>query len=131
MQKKSELVSQSLVKFFRFFVLILPFILLFSYRPRLVLGTNETMNFELSLPLVWLVAFGLYSLFLMVKTRKLKLILEKWYLFLFPLFLTMSVFWSPNFTRGFLTVGILWLIYVAGFSFYLFRHILSTVSVIT
>ena len=38
-----------------FLVLILPAVLFFSYYPVISFGANETMNFELSLPMIWLV----------------------------------------------------------------------------
>ena len=87
----------------------LPVVVFFSYLPVIKLGANETMNFELSLPLIWLAVFGILSL------RKIRLIWKKlgkyamaWLLFV--IFATISVIWSLNLLRGILTAGIGWLI---------------------
>ncbi len=42
-------------------VYALPAVLFFSYYPILSFGSNSSMNFELSLPLIWLVIFDLFS----------------------------------------------------------------------
>lgn len=141
----------------------LPVTLFFSYHPVISLGANSSMNFELSLPLIWLVIFDILSFILMLilgyqqhkirhfsaKTdqQSAKNALEttkstaktdqrsesiknpaqarsfpglsdrRFFLFaLFPLYLTISVFWSPNPLRGLLTAGIVWLIFFAVFS---------------
>ena len=91
---------------------LLPIVLLFSYYPVISLGQNETMNFELSLPLFWLVLFffasipDLFQFFTHLnKTRILSL--------LFPLYLTISIIWSPNKPRAILTAGVFWLVVFA------------------
>lgn len=117
-----------LVKTFRFFVYILPAILFFSYWPNFHLGTNSSMNFEFSLPLIWLALFNLLSLVLIIKNHKLKDILKYWYWLLFPASLTLSIIWSTNPVRGILTCGILWLLYFAGFSLYELRSYLKADS---
>lgn len=111
-------------KVFRGFLYVLPVVLYFSYYPVISLGSNETMNFEFSLPLLWLVAFDLFSFGLFFKDKLWKSLGKKWVWLLFPGFLSLSVLWSPNKIRGILTVGILWLIYFAVFSFYEYREIL-------
>lgn len=40
----------------------LPAVLFFSYHPIISLGANSSMNFELSLPLIWIILFDLISL---------------------------------------------------------------------
>lgn len=40
----------------------LPAVLFFSYHPIISLGANSSMNFELSLPLIWLILFDFISL---------------------------------------------------------------------
>ena len=106
---------KKLSKVFKFLVKILPAILFFSYFPVISFGTNETMNFELSLPLIWLLIFDVVAFVLMIK-KKLLFKNLKWQWVLFPLWLTLTVVWSRNSVRGLLTVGILWLIYFAGYA---------------
>lgn len=142
MKKASKSSSKPLTKLsvtYSIFLAALPPLLFFSYFPVISLGGNETMNFELSLPLLWLIFFDLFALFLLIKTRHcLKspkiaksskspkslnspnpLKFSKILLWLpFPIFLTLSIAWSLNPLRGLLTAGILWLIYFAVFSFF-------------
>ena len=109
---------------FKLFILILPLILFFSYYPIIGLGANESMNFELSLPLIWLVLFDVLVFIMMTRERILFRGLKgKWGWLLFPVYLTFSVFWSLNSLRGILTVGILWLIYFAVYGMYQFRKL--------
>ncbi len=101
-------------KIFKGLIYGLPAILFFSYYPIVSLGTSASMNFEFSLPLIWLVVFDVVGLALMIKQKLVfKDFKRKWIWLLFPLWLSLSVFWSLNSLRGFLTVGILWLIYLA------------------
>ncbi len=105
----------------RFLVYVLPLALMFSYYPIITLGKNETMNLELSVPLVWLVVFDILAVCLMAKRRVLFAVFNergRWLWLLFPAFLTISVIWSLNILRGILVVGILWLIYVAVYGFF-------------
>lgn len=116
---------------------LLPAVLFFSYYPIISLGTNSSMNFELSLPLIWLVLFDLLSLLELIRqvwtARKKQsnktlrttafainlpgLSDRRFFLFaLFPLYLTISVFWSANPLRGLLTAGVMWLVFFAIFA---------------
>ncbi len=145
---------------------ILPAILFFSYYPVIRLGSNSSMNYELSLPLIWLVIFDIIAFVGMVScsrpsfNRKLKVVTQKalkrpsatngernerssarndgseqacrvglfglqyrgisdrkFFLFaLFPLYATLSIFWSSNHTRAILTAGIIWLLFFAIFA---------------
>lgn len=132
----------------------LPAVLFFSYHPIISLGANSSMNFELSLPLIWLILFdfisltnfailfrgyknsdacskvekgsrkrGFAMLFESIKTwprgperSSRKAIAEPLVFLLFPLYCTLSVFWSANPLRTILTVGILWLVIFAVFA---------------
>ncbi len=110
--------------FFKFLICILPICLFFSYYPVISFGGSETMNFELSVPLIWLVAFDLLGFILLCKSKKLfNGSRGKWIWLLFPAWLLLTVLWSLNPTRGVLTVGILWLIYFAGYIMWSFREI--------
>lgn len=105
---------RKLSNIYRILVYAFPGILFFSYYPVMRLGSDETMYFELSLPLIFLVLFDLVALILMVEKKVLfRDFRKKWMFLLFPIFLTFSVLWSANSLRGFLTVGVLWLLYFA------------------
>lgn len=175
-----------------FLVYLLPAALFFSYHPVISLGSDASMNFELSIPLLWLVIFDILAFVLLImmkiaerktsfsspaaafatneerterastrnesygnrakknllffrgdaresersedglrermqRRRKARrsgwganfpgLSDRRFFLFaLFPLYLTISVFWSPNPLRGLLTAGIVWLIFFAVFT---------------
>ena len=114
---------------YRLLIYALPGVLCFSYHPIIRFGASESMNFELSLPLVWLVVFDIVALVLMVQKKKLFCkVGKKWPWLLFPIFVTISVLWSMNFVRGVLTAGILWLIYFAGYVMWQLRSILADVG---
>lgn len=105
-----------------YFVYALPAVLFFSYHPVISLGANESMNFELSLPLIWLVLFDFGAFILMLllgrKYRHLPGISDRRFflLALLPLYLTLSILWSDNRLRGLLTAGVMWLIFYAVFA---------------
>lgn len=116
----------------------LPVVLFFSYYPIISLGNDATMNFELSLPLIWLVVFDLTAFLTLIglgleqrrqhatsKNRSSGFWTEnfgnltdrKFFLFaLFPLYATCSIFWSANPLRAVLTAGIIWLLFFAVFA---------------
>ncbi len=93
------------------------------------------MNFELSLPLIWLVFFDLVAFIVLVDYQRKQRVFAKnaqkgpwglelpgisdkrFFLFsLFPFYATISAFWSPNPTRAILTAGVLWLTFFAVFA---------------
>ena len=104
-------------KLYKVLILLLPVVLCFSYFPVISLGKSETMNFELSLPLVWLVVFDVVALVEVIRNKKIGLIFRNWWWLSFPAFATMAILWSDNMIRGVLTCGIMWLIYFAIFAF--------------
>ncbi len=111
-------------KIFRGFIYVLPAVLFFSYYPIISLGSDSTMNFELSLPLIWLVLFDLIALVLLIRDKIIGEIFKWWAVLLFPIFASLSLVWSLNLIRGILTVGIMWLVYFACFAIYSLREIL-------
>lgn len=112
---------KKLNNFLKCLVNVLPVVLYFSYFPIISFGANETMNFELSLPMIWLVIFDFVALILMLQKKVLfKNIKLQW--LLFPLWITLTVIWSRNLMRGVLTVGILWLIYFAGYGLWSLKN---------
>lgn len=110
--KKTKL---TISKIFASLFLISPLVFFFSYYPLISFGSTESMNFELSLPLIWLVLFDICAAILYFREyRKLPALTLKLVLYLlFPIYVSLSIFWSPNFVRGFLTAGIIWLIFIA------------------
>ena len=118
------MLRKNLNKVFEYFLYVLPAVLFFSYYPIISFGANETMNFELSLPLIWLVLFDLLVFVILIREKRLfKGLKKKWPWLLLPVYLTVSVFWSLSPVRGVLTVGILWLIYFAINGMYEFREL--------
>ena len=112
-------------KLYRYFLYVLPLVLCFSYFPVISLGSNETMNFELSLPLIWLALFFVLSLVMVICKYRKQLFTKVfgnilWWLF--PLFATLSICWSLNPLRGLLTVGVMWLLFFAVISFWELRE---------
>ncbi len=97
-----------------------PAILFFSFFPSLKLGETDSMYLELSLPLIWLALFSLISLKDVLRYLKTNF---KTPLLLFPLFLALSVLWSKNPLRGFLTFGVSLCIFISIISFILFIKI--------
>ncbi len=105
-----------------FLLYSLPAILFFSYYPRIPLPfVSDSTNYELSLPLIWLLLFSILSLkifakiiiksFFNIKTAPKPSLLTLLPL-LFPLYLTITILWSPNPLRAFFTSGILWCLYI-------------------
>lgn len=102
---------------------LLPVVIFCSYYPIISLGANASMNFELSLPLIWLVLFdGVSFLVLLTLARAPRRpfpgITDRkiFLLSLFPFWATLSIFWSANPVRATLTAGIIWLLFFAIFS---------------
>ncbi len=123
---------QKFVKLYKGFIYVLPAVLFFSYYPVISLGSNESMNLELSLPLIWLALFDILSIILLILVIKPKRdyfgISDRHFFFLslFPFYCTVSIFWSPNTTRAVLTAGIVWALFFAIFSIvFLAKHILK------
>ncbi len=108
---------KTLSKIVRGLVYSLPAVLFFSYYPVIALGANGTMNFELSLPLVWLVVLdGCFAVAITMQKRWREVgrdILHGCHWLVFPVIASLSILWSLNTVRGILTGGILWLLVVA------------------
>ncbi len=107
---------QKLSKIYKILLMFLPVVLYFSYFPVISLGRDESMNFELSLPLIYLVIFDVVAMVLMGVRGKLGLYVKKWPYLLFPIFASLSILWSSNIVRGVLTAGIILVLYIAVFS---------------
>lgn len=108
-------------------VYALPAVLFFSYHPVISFGGNESMNFELSLPLLWLAIFDILAFVWMlwwgIEQRRLgkthfEGISDRRFFLLavFPLYLTFTIFWSANRLRGLLTIAVIWAVFFAVFA---------------
>ena len=129
--------TSSLSKIQKVMLLCLPFCLFFSYHPVIPIFSTSTTNFELSIPLLWLLIFAIlslpenfrlyiYSLRIVIKTKTLvnktprpssrhktdKLYPHFLRLFslIYPFFVTVNSIGSPNFLRAILTSGVIWCI---------------------
>ena len=114
--------KNNLEKIYKIFLYIMPAVLYFSFWPWINFGANDTMNFDLSLPLIWLALFDILAFILMVKKKVLKEVFSRWMWLLFPVFLTISILWSHDKLRSILIMGILWMLYFAVFAFYIFKE---------
>ena len=118
-KRVSNLIDFTNLRKFNYFQitwLMAPVFIWFSYHPIITLGKNATMNLELSLTLIYLLALGLVSAISIAKKisvnnyknlLKNKLILS---LGVFNLLCQLSLIWSANFLRGVLTSGIIFII---------------------
>ena len=105
---------KKLEKLYKILFVGLPVALYFSYFPVISLGSDVTMNFELSVALIWLVVTVACGVVVLVGRGELwaavcKWARRKWLWLLFPVWATLSVVWSLNMVRGVLTVGVMWL----------------------
>ena len=130
-------VTSSLSKIQQIMLLCLPFCLFFSYHPVIPIFSTSTTNFELSIPLLWLLIFAILSLpenfrlyinSLRVvikakshvnkaprhssnhKTDKLYPHFLRLFSLIYPFFVTINSIGSPNFLRAILTSGVIWCI---------------------
>ncbi|MDO4271461.1 MAG: O-antigen ligase family protein [Candidatus Saccharibacteria bacterium] len=100
--------------------LLAPIFIWFSYQPQISLGGDNTMNYELSLTLIYAVVLALVGLPTIWRARH-ELMRDKyvWLVTVFVGWTGLSVLWSANQLRGFLTFGItgvLWLIFLAAYA---------------
>lgn len=135
--KSVGLVTSSLSKIQKVMLLCLPFCLFFSYHPVIPIFSTSTTNFELSIPLLWLLIFAILSLpesFRLYinslrivikakshtnkaprpssrhKTDKLYPHFLRLFTLIYPFFVTVNSIGSPNFLRAILTSGVIWCI---------------------
>ncbi|MCL2280563.1 O-antigen ligase family protein [Candidatus Saccharibacteria bacterium] len=89
-------------------VLLSPIFIWFSYHPVLSFGQGATMNFELSLTLIYVVVLALIGLVQIWQQRR-KIIKNRvvWAVGAFVLWSGISLIWTNNFARGVLTFGVL------------------------
>ena len=89
--------------------LLAPICVWLSYRPVISLGADGTMNYELSIALIYVVVLAMVGLPTTWRHRR-KLVANKAAVVigLFTLWSSVTSLWSANLTRGILTSGILW-----------------------
>lgn len=100
--------------------LLAPIVVWFSYWPNIRLGQDTTSSYELSMTLIYLIVLALAGLPSTWGARK-TLIKNRavWFTGSFVLLSLVSLVWTANFTRGFLTagiIGLLFLVLLAGLS---------------
>ncbi len=105
----------------RFLIFSLPVVVFFSYFPVISFGSTESMNLELSLPLIWLFLLGIFSIFRLPSVYKKLGFWRILAIFAVPLYISLSIFWSKNILRGVLTSGILWLIFLLGVNIWCYQ----------
>lgn len=135
--KSLDSITSSLSKIQQIMLLCLPFCLFFSYHPVIPIFSTSTTNFELSIPLLWLLIFAILSLpenFRLYinslrivikakshtnkaphpsshhKTDKLYPHFLRLFSLIYPFFVTINSIGSPNFLRAILTSGVIWCI---------------------
>ena len=105
--------KKQLNKILKYLLFALPVVVFFSYHPVIRLGENDSMYFELSLPLIWLLLFGALSI-LKVKEIITHFGIKKLLILtILPFYIALSILWSHNITRGILTTGIVWLLFLS------------------
>ena len=109
---------KKLLKFYKLLLLLFPFFMFFSFRPWISLGTNETMNFEISLTMIWLVLFDVVGFFVLIFEKRLLGLRKYWKWLILPLYFAITIFWSHDRLRAALIFGVLLCIYFAGFSIF-------------
>ena len=102
-------------KLLRALLFVMPICLFLSYHPVMKLGESESMYFELSVAEIWLVVFDIVGVVELWREKKLLAgFRDKWWVWvLLPVWVSLSVVWSLNTTRGVLTAGLMWAVVVA------------------
>lgn len=109
---------KNLITVYKWWLLLFPFAMFFSFRPWINLGTNETMNFEVSLTLIWLALFDIIGFVTLVASKRLFTLRKYWKWLLLPLYFGISILWSHDRLRAALILTVLLAIYFAGFSIF-------------
>lgn len=108
MKKLSKLID----KLENWLIFAIPIVVFLSYYPVIRLGITDSMNLELSLPLLCLAALGLISIRRLPKVSKCLGYKKFLCLLILPSYITLSILWSPNKLRGILVAGIFWLLWL-------------------
>jgi len=94
-------------------LLFAPIAIWFSYWPLANLGTDSTMNFKLSVTLIYVAILAICAIPNIVNSRKF-LIKNKvvWFVGASILWQGLTLFWDVNVTRGILTFGVWFLLFL-------------------
>lgn len=93
--------------------LLAPIVIWFSYWPTVRLGQDSTSNYELSVTLIYLAILAVVGMPNIWRARKsLMGSRTVWLIGSFVALSLLSLAWTPNFTRGFLTAGIIGLLFL-------------------
>ena len=108
-------------------IYLAPIVFFFSYYPVFTIASTDSMNLEFNLPELWLIIFCIFSLPSLKSAFNFYRDQKKFFLiFLFPLYATLSIIWSPNRLRALLTAGLLILsLYAALMLFFYFKTMLK------
>ena len=109
-------------------ILALPVVVFCSYYPVIRLGATESMNLELSLPLILLALLGVLSIRRLAAVWR-KLGAKKFLIsIVIPFYISLSIVWSLNKLRGILTAGIVWLIWLVALNALFGRKVFQFIS---
>lgn len=93
--------------------LLAPIMIWFSYYPKISLGGDATMNYELSLTLIYVVVLAVVGVPTIWRHRRtIWRSKHIWILTAYVAWSAMTIVWSANRLRGVLTVGVLGLLYL-------------------
>lgn len=105
--------AQKLRRLYEILWLTAPVVVWFSYYPNIHFGQDETMNYELSLPLLLLGLLALASVpRIMAGWRDIVKHRFVWLVAALSVYSVATLFWSVNPTRSLLTSGIIGLLYL-------------------
>ena len=113
-----------IIDFRTFLLLLMPFMVFFSFRPMLYFGQSHGMHFEISLLEIFLVLFVLANLRAIWQNRENLLRCKAaWLVLAFCALNTLSLLWTPNFIKGLLISGIIWLLFACFLAFLSYKNL--------
>ena len=93
--------------------LVSPIFIWLAYQPLIRLGEDGTMHYELSVTVIFALILAIFSIPSVWRQRKLLIKMHSvWLVSFIQMAVIVSLLWTPNFTRGILTVGITGIIYL-------------------
>lgn len=113
-----------ILRFYKTWLLLFPLAMYFSYYPIISLGANSTMNFDLSITLIWLVIFDILGFLLLVWKKQLFNFRKQWPWLIMPAYFALSITWSHDKMRALLILGVLLSIYFAVYSMFTLKDLI-------
>ena len=117
---------KKILSFYRTWLLLFPFAMYFSYYPLISLGSNGTMNYDISITLLWIVVFDILGFLILERNRRLFKFRKQWPWLLMPAYFALSIIWSHDKTRAVLILGVFLSIYFAIYSMFELRTAILT-----